>query len=159
MDAKWRVFFREAREEDWNSISELPFTKPTLFGNKQYHSRFHQWQSPTANNVKLLGGTVFKNFVAKTGNLIENASSAGSLGRDYSPDGKSPHTELAGRHLPQLMRNFQLLSGTNDDRSVIRTPQAPTCATDHKGRHSGEVKTFLKNAIQPGYVPDRPEKK
>ena len=152
MDAKWWVFFREAREEDWNSISELPFTKPTN-GNKQYHSRFHQWQSPTANNVELLGGTVFKNFAAKTRNPIENASPAGSLGRDYSP------TELTGRDFPQLMGNFQLPSGTNDNRSVIRTPQASTCATDHKGRHSGEVKTFLKNAIQPGYVPDHPEKK
>ena len=150
-------YFFEKLEEDWNSISELPFTKPTN-GNKQYHSRFHQWQSPTANNVELLGGTVFKNFAAKTRNLIENASPAGSLGRDYSPDGKSPHTELAGRDFPQLMGNFQLLSATNDNRSVIRS-QASTCATDHKGRHSGEVKTFLKNAIQPGYVPDHPEKK
>ena len=110
MNTKWRTFFRQAADEDWNSISELPPTKPTLFGNKKYYSRFHKWRPSIDSRVN--SETVF-----------ENPGTTPEANVSPLPISERGHdTDSVEEDLKVSAQKFKPLGNTSDKRNVINIP-------------------------------------
>ena len=170
MDGKWRTFFREADESDWSSISELPFSKPTKINDKQFHSKFHRWQSRRGEHRENPDGIVFTNTKANTGILAErkltNVQSSEST--DINSDNVSLIHELASEP-SQSSGNFQPTSG-----EIITIPNVIKNApfkTEHNTESGArltreeddtrqQIRTFMKhNKVEGSHIRDHLGKK